>query len=101
MKFKAIIVLLSLVVALPAWAEIPADEVFDIYLAKCASCHGDDRLGGMGPALLPGNLSRLKKKRAAPVIRDGRPATQMPGYVIFIIGVCGLTYFATHRFLRK
>ncbi|MBE9475876.1 MAG: MFS transporter, partial [Proteobacteria bacterium] len=27
--------------------------------------------------------------------------TQMPGYVIFIIGVCGLTYFATHRFLRK
>ena len=27
--------------------------------------------------------------------------TQMPSYVIYIIAVCCLTYFATHRFLRK
>jgi len=26
---------------------------------------------------------------------------QMPAYVIYVIMVCGLTYFATHRFLRK
>jgi WD40 repeat protein len=34
----------------------------------------------MGPALLPGNLKRLKKTNAAEVILHGRPATQMPGF---------------------
>jgi WD40 repeat protein/cytochrome c553 len=45
----------------------------------CASCHGADRLGGLGPALLPENLARLRKAEAEKVIRDGRPATQMLG----------------------
>ncbi len=49
-----------------------------LYQKHCAKCHGKDRLGGMGQALLPGNLKRLKKARAAAVIRDGRIATQMP-----------------------
>jgi WD40 repeat protein len=34
----------------------------------------------MGPALLPENLSRLRKKAAVRVIANGRPATQMPAY---------------------
>jgi DNA-binding beta-propeller fold protein YncE len=34
----------------------------------------------MGPALLPENLERLRKGDAIKVIRDGRPATQMPGF---------------------
>ncbi len=49
-----------------------------LYQKHCAECHGEDRLGGMGQALLPGNLKRLKKNKAAAVIRDGRIATQMP-----------------------
>jgi len=51
-----------------------------LYQAHCAGCHGADRLGGIGPALLPENLSRLRQEHAAGVIRDGRPATQMPGF---------------------
>ena len=35
-----------------------------LYLQQCAACHGPDRLGGMGPALLPENLGRLKKAEA-------------------------------------
>ena len=35
----------------------------DLYQTHCASCHGPGRLGGIGPALLPENLSRLKKPR--------------------------------------
>jgi mono/diheme cytochrome c family protein len=46
----------------------------------CASCHGVDRLGGLGPALLPENLARLRKPEAEKVIREGRPATQMQGF---------------------
>ncbi|HEY9120272.1 MAG TPA: cytochrome D1 domain-containing protein [Marinobacter sp.] len=51
-----------------------------LYQQHCASCHGSDRLGGMGPALLPDNLSRLRKPQAEDTIRNGRPATQMPAF---------------------
>ena len=43
----------------------------------CASCHGADRLGLMGPALLPVSLERLRKAEAIKTIREGRAATQM------------------------
>ncbi|HEV2431599.1 MAG TPA: cytochrome D1 domain-containing protein [Burkholderiales bacterium] len=52
----------------------------DLYQKNCASCHGADRLGGVGPALLPENLSRLKKPEAARMIRDSRPGVQMPAF---------------------
>ncbi len=52
----------------------------DLYLKNCSSCHGADRLGGIGPALLPENLSRLKKPEAARMIRDSRAGVQMPAF---------------------
>ena len=51
-----------------------------LYAANCAECHGEARLGGTGPALLPDNLGRLKPKAAAEVIRSGRGQTQMPAF---------------------
>ncbi|MDR3087427.1 MAG: nitrite reductase, partial [Azoarcus sp.] len=51
-----------------------------LYQQHCTLCHGSDRLGGTGPALLPENLERLKKTAAAETIRNGRPATQMAGF---------------------
>ena len=51
-----------------------------LYTNNCAECHGADRLGRQGPALLPQNLKRLRKKRAIGVIAKGRPATQMPAF---------------------
>lgn len=50
------------------------------YQQHCAACHGADRLGGVGPALIPENLVRLRKDEALKVIADGREATQMPGF---------------------
>ncbi|MCK5274716.1 MAG: c-type cytochrome [Alphaproteobacteria bacterium] len=70
--------LAMILVASPAAADTPGAEA--LYAENCAECHGADRLGGMGPALLPENLGRLRKKAAHGVIADGRPATQMPGY---------------------
>ena len=52
----------------------------NVYQTRCAACHGADRFGGMGPALLPENLSRLKKPEAARMIRDSRPGVQMPAF---------------------
>ena len=51
-----------------------------LYKQHCATCHGDQRLGGMGPALLPENLGRLKPAEAQKVIAEGRAATQMPAF---------------------
>src|SRR6185369_11342157 len=50
------------------------------YREHCASCHGEARLGGIGPALIPDNLARLRQAEAEQVVRDGRPATQMPAF---------------------
>ena len=57
-----------------------AADVAANFKAHCSSCHGIERLGGLGPALLPENLARLRKPEAEKVIRDGRPATQMQGF---------------------
>ena len=57
-----------------------ANDIDPVYQQHCAACHNAKRLGGMGPALLPGNLKRLRKKAAHAVIRDGRVATQMPAF---------------------
>ena len=51
-----------------------------LFNQHCASCHGADRLGGMGPALLPENLKRLRKAQAVKVIANGRSASQMPAF---------------------
>ncbi len=55
-------------------------DVKRLYAKHCAECHGADRLGAMGPALLPQNLKRLKKTAAVSVIENGSPATQMPAF---------------------
>ncbi|MDH3581621.1 MAG: nitrite reductase, partial [Hyphomicrobiales bacterium] len=55
-------------------------ETQALYAEHCASCHGADRLGAQGPALLPQNLKRLRKNKAVGVIANGRAATQMPGF---------------------
>lgn len=58
-----------------AAADAPA-----LFQQHCASCHGANRVGAMGPALLPESLSRLRKAEARQVIVDGREATQMPPF---------------------
>lgn len=57
-----------------------ASDVPALYQKNCASCHGADRLGGAGPALLPSNLERLRRPEALKTIAEGRIATQMPGF---------------------
>lgn len=60
------------------WSD-PADAN-PLYQKHCAACHGSERLGGTGPALLPQNLSRTKPAVAREVIANGRVLTQMPAF---------------------
>lgn len=70
---KAALAGLVFVLGAPAWADPTAD-----YAEHCASCHGEERLGGTGPALIPETLGRLRG--IEDVIARGRPATQMEGF---------------------
>lgn len=68
----------ALTLAAPAAGQAGEAEV--LYATHCAVCHGDDRLGGLGPALLPESLSRLRGAKLEDVIAHGRAATQMPAF---------------------
>jgi mono/diheme cytochrome c family protein len=63
-----------------AGAALAEPDAPALYREHCASCHGADRLGGQGPALLPENLGRLTGAQARAVIASGREASQMPGF---------------------
>lgn len=69
----------AILAALPA-AATETPSATSLYTTHCAQCHNAERLGAIGPALLPENLGRLKRNEAQNVIRDGRVATQMPAF---------------------
>ncbi|WP_020593490.1 nitrite reductase [Kiloniella laminariae] len=51
-----------------------------LYATHCAACHSGDRFGGLGPALLPESISKLRGPALATIIARGRPASQMPAF---------------------
>jgi hypothetical protein len=59
---------------------VHAAEPPQLYATYCAMCHGADRTGGTGPALLPESLERVKRDHASKVIAQGAIATQMPAF---------------------
>lgn len=87
-RISRVAALLAAVALVPATAAAGGGgaEARTLYAEHCASCHGADRLGGMGPALLPQSLSRLKRAAAARSIVRGRAATQMPGFADKLTG---------------
>ena len=81
MRFISMLALffVTVVITSGATATEQTDPVL-LYKQNCGACHGMDRLGSVGPALLPENLKRLRKKNAVKAIQNGRPATQMPAF---------------------
>lgn len=61
-------------------ASVSPDEAAALYQDQCAACHQAERMGGIGPALFPQNLKRLRRKQAIDVITNGRAASQMEGF---------------------
>ena len=78
LSVKTLPCLLTLLLSNPTAAVAP--DAAALYAKHCAECHGTDRLGAIGPALLPDNLQRLRKKSAVSVIENSRPAVQMPAF---------------------
>ncbi len=57
-----------------------SNNTSSLFKKHCASCHGNDRLGLIGPPLIPQSFKRLKPEAATLVIKNGRAATQMPAF---------------------
>lgn len=76
----ALLVIITVLIQVIPRAQAGATKVDPLYAQHCSQCHGADRLGGTGPALLPQNLERLKPAGAVMTISAGRAATQMPGF---------------------
>lgn len=74
------------------WQEVPMRQLVDppegraargrgAYRVHCASCHGDEGEGGLGPALAnPVLLASASDAYLADAIRSGRPGTPMLGF---------------------
>ena len=73
------LVVLAITTVLLGVSIAQADPVKD-YAENCAECHGPDRLGALGPALIPQTLKRMRGPKVAEVILNGRISTQMIGF---------------------
>lgn len=72
---RALCCFLLVWVVADARADVPA-----LYQQHCAACHGADRLGITGPALLPESLERMKRPEVQKTIAEGRTATRMAAF---------------------
>ena len=54
-------------------------SVAEFYQANCAACHGGQRQGSLGPALVPSRLIESDEFYAE-TITNGRPGTAMPAW---------------------
>jgi cytochrome c55X len=74
---------LSLVIAVPLAASdtvssLRQQELGNILVQDCGSCHGLSMRGGLGPALLPETLAGKSAATISAVIMNGRPGSAMP-----------------------
>ena len=55
-------------------------ELRNLLIQDCGSCHGLTMHGGLGPALMPDRLEGKSTEYISTVILDGRPGTAMPAW---------------------
>lgn len=68
--------LASQVSAPPEESEVK--PVVKLYQDSCGGCHGTNRQGGTGPALIPQRIGTVGQEFLKEIIENGRPGTAMP-----------------------
>ena len=82
---RPILLALSFCVVAPLIAsdDIPGSrqqELRNLLVQDCGSCHGLTMRGGLGPALVPTALQGKSSEYISTVILNGRPAAAMPAW---------------------
>ena len=62
------------------WASAAHGTPAEDYQQYCESCHGLNRIGASGPALLPESLGRIKPDEVRKVIAQSRTTSQMAAF---------------------
>lgn len=80
-----LVLIVSFLLSAPVKADgtIAADrqqELRNLLIQDCGSCHGLSMKGGLGPALLPSVLRDVPIEAISATILDGRPGTAMPAW---------------------
>lgn len=75
----------GLVLAAPVFAaDLPtaerARELRNLLIQDCGSCHGLKMRGGLGPALLPEQLTSRSPEYLTTIILHGKPGSAMPAW---------------------
>jgi len=60
-------------------------ELSNMLIQDCGSCHGLQMKGGLGPALLPGSLKGKSAEFITATILHGRPGTAMPPWRLLLL----------------
>jgi cytochrome c55X len=76
---------LSLLITIPPAAgdtisSARRQELHNVLIQDCGSCHGLTMKGGLGPALLPQSLQGKSAEYLSSVILNGRPGSAMPAW---------------------
>lgn len=98
---KTAAVLAALLLSVAAQAQ-SIDEGRSLYQGRCLSCHGDGGTGGeLGPNIV-NRLANLDDVQIGDVIRNGKPASGMPAFVVADAELTGLVaYLRTFRPERR
>ena len=75
-------IMLSVMLLMPVTpavsSQLDTDNLRNLLVQDCGSCHGLTMKGGLGPALLPDTLSGKSTETLVATILEGRPGTAMP-----------------------
>lgn len=85
LKLKSLSLLLGLILLVPVYSDSNISisrqqDLRNLLIQDCGSCHGLRMKGGLGPALLPSTLVGKPAEVISAIILDGRPGTAMPAW---------------------
>jgi len=85
LKLKSLSLLLGLILLVPVYSDSNIStsrqqDLRNLLIQDCGSCHGLRMKGGLGPALLPSTLAGKPAEVISAIILDGRPGTAMPAW---------------------
>jgi len=82
---KSLLLLFSLILSVPVYSDSNIStsrqqDLRNLLIQDCGSCHGLRMKGGLGPALLPSTLVGKPAEVISAIILNGRPGTAMPAW---------------------
>ena len=85
LKLKSLLLLPGLILSVPVYSDSNIStsrqqDLRNLLIQDCGSCHGLRMKGGLGPALLPSTLVGKPAEVISAIILDGRPGTAMPAW---------------------